>query len=62
MTSFQGGGRGQAGCQNVFIFNVIIMVGGRGSRQINQMSLNILFFSFEGFPKSNLAVSENITT
>ena len=26
------------------------------------MSLNILFFSFEGFPRSNLAVSENITT
>ena len=38
---FREEGGGQAGCQNVFIFYVII--GGRGSRQINQMSLNIPF-------------------
>ena len=38
---FRKEGGGQAGCQNVFIFYVII--GGRGSRQINQMSLNIPF-------------------
>ena len=43
-------GGGQTGCQNVFIFYVLIMGGGgKGSRQISQMSFNILFF-FEGFP------------
>ena len=51
---FREEGGGQTGCQNVLIFYVIIMGGGRGSRQINQMSLNILFFSFEGFPKGSI--------
>ena len=47
---FREEGGGQTGCQNVFIFYVLIMGGGRGSRQISQMSFNILFF-LEGFPK-----------
>ena len=46
---FRKEGGGQAGCQNVFIFYVLIMGGGGQGKYLNQMSLNILFL--EGYPK-----------
>ena len=50
MSLFQGGGRGQAGCQNVFIFFVLIM-GGREGVKANKSNVFKYSLFLEGFPK-----------